>query len=127
MADEELQRTTTIEVASRLVLDDDPSLDRVRVTQAEDLSLAAWRALPSDERRSLVLIVSEALSCLVADPEVWLPASLVMESNQKIEVVMRIDTGTLRETVQATRRRGFEYKMSQRDDVLALRKELTDG
>ena len=122
MADDEL--VSTFEVRTRVSGDDDPFYGKENIRRLESESLDAWKAMTLEERSALVIILRDALIHLMADAEAWLPASLVVESNQRIQVVLTFQTRNIAEITATMRRKGEENKAVLRDEIVDMRREL---
>lgn len=127
MESDETELTATIEVHTRLAPDGDPFYEMENLRKLESASLVTWRDMDSEERKALIVVLRDAMEGMLTDPEAWLPGSLVLESDQRIQVVLTFQVGKMKDTVALMRRRREQHRIEQRDDMVAMRRDLADG
>lgn len=116
-------QTVNIAVTTRTLSPTDDFFEAKTLQRLEDESLQAWREMSDDDHKALIVLLRDALGHCITDPEAWLPAS-IMANSDAIQVVLTIKRGDLHNEVTLMRQRAEDHMATLRDDLIVMRREL---
>lgn len=120
----ETLRTVNVEVETRSIRPDDPFFDDKNLQIAENTSLEFWRSLSDDEHKAMIVLLRDTLTHLHADPESWMPGSLIPTPNGGVQIVITVQLGQIHQEVVLMRQRAEQHMVEMRDDLIVMRGEL---